>query len=67
MIITLIKIICLKSVLNKKEGLLMDKKLAELMEQLSCNDYFVWFTNYYKKIIFEKNMIFIFKILVIII
>ena len=45
----------------------MDKKLAELMEQLSCNDYFVWFTNYYKKIIFEKNMIFIFKILVIII
>ena len=67
MIITLIKIICLKSVLNKKEGLLMDKKQAELMEQLSCNGYFVWFTNYYKKIIFEKNMIFIFKILVIII
>ena len=30
----------------------MDKKLAELMDQLSCNGYFVWFTNYYKKIIF---------------
>lgn len=67
MIITLIKIICLKSVLNKKEGLLMDKKLSELMDQLLCNGYFVWFTNYYKKFFFEKNMIFIFKILVIII
>jgi len=41
-IITSIKTIYLKSVLNKKVELLMDRKQAEWMDQLSCNGYLIY-------------------------